>query len=52
MKAEVFLPDDYRPADGEPFMNDLQLEYFRRTDSATKRPRNGRLFPDTHGLPD
>jgi DnaK suppressor protein len=30
MKAEVFLPDDYRPAEGEPFMNDLQLEYFRR----------------------
>ncbi len=30
MKAEVFLPDDYRPADDEPFMNDKQLEYFRR----------------------
>lgn len=30
MKAEVFLPDDYRPAEGEPFMNDRQLEYFRR----------------------
>lgn len=30
MKAEVFLPEDYRPADDEPFMNDLQLEYFRR----------------------
>ncbi len=30
MKAEVFLPDDYRPAEGEPFMNELQLEYFRR----------------------
>jgi DnaK suppressor protein len=30
MKAEVFLPEDYRPAEGEPFMNDLQLEYFRR----------------------
>ena len=30
MKAEVFLPDDYRPAEDEPFMNDLQLEYFRR----------------------
>src|SRR5690606_10259085 len=29
MKAEVFLPDDYRPAEGEPFMNDRQLEYFR-----------------------
>lgn len=30
MKAEVFLPDDYRPAEDEPFMNALQLEYFRR----------------------
>jgi DnaK suppressor protein len=30
MKAETFLPDDYRPAEGEPFMNDRQLEYFRR----------------------
>lgn len=30
MKQEVFLPEDYRPAEGEPFMNDLQLEYFRR----------------------
>lgn len=30
MKAEIFLPDDYRPAETEPFMNDRQLEYFRR----------------------
>tara|TARA_R110001583_G_scaffold188237_1_gene350114 strand:+ start:19081 stop:19566 length:486 start_codon:yes stop_codon:yes gene_type:complete len=30
MKAEAFLPDDYRPAEGEPFMNERQLEYFRR----------------------
>ena len=30
MKAESFLPDDYRPADDEPFMNDRQVEYFRR----------------------
>ncbi|WP_072506315.1 RNA polymerase-binding protein DksA [Phaeobacter porticola] len=30
MKQEVFLPDDYRPADNEPFMNDRQQEYFRR----------------------
>ncbi len=22
MKPEVFLPDDYRPAEDEPFMND------------------------------
>ena len=30
MKAEVFLEDDYRPAEDEPFMNDRQTEYFRR----------------------
>ncbi len=30
MKAESFLQDDYRPAEDEPFMNDRQLEYFRR----------------------
>ena len=30
MKAEVFLPDDYQPAENEPFMNERQMEYFRR----------------------
>jgi DnaK suppressor protein len=30
MKPEVFLADDYRPAKDEPFMNDRQLEYFKR----------------------
>ncbi|SER98235.1 transcriptional regulator, TraR/DksA family [Tranquillimonas rosea] len=30
MKAEIFLPDDYRPAEDEPFMNERQVEYFRR----------------------
>ena len=30
MKVEVFLPEDYRPAEDEPFMNERQLEYFRR----------------------
>ncbi|WP_092499500.1 RNA polymerase-binding protein DksA [Meinhardsimonia xiamenensis] len=30
MKPEVFLPEDYRPAEDEPFMNERQLEYFRR----------------------
>ncbi len=29
MKAESFLPDDYRPAADEPFMNEKQTEYFR-----------------------
>ena len=30
MKAEVIVPDNYRPADDEPCMNDTQLAYFRR----------------------
>jgi DnaK suppressor protein len=30
MKQEMFLPKDYRPAEDEPFMNDRQVEYFRR----------------------
>jgi DnaK suppressor protein len=30
MKAETFLPDDYVLVDSEPFMNDKQVEYFRR----------------------
>ncbi len=30
MKAEVFLPEDYKPAEDEPFMNERQMEYFRR----------------------
>jgi len=30
MKAETFLPENYRPAEDEPFMNERQLEYFRR----------------------
>ena len=30
MKAEHFLPEDYMPAEDEPFMNDRQMEYFRR----------------------
>jgi DnaK suppressor protein len=30
MKAQTFLPDDYRPAEDEPFMNERQTEYFRR----------------------
>lgn len=30
MKAETFISDDYRPAEDEPFMNEKQLEYFRR----------------------
>ena len=30
MKSVVCVPDDYEPSDDEPFMNELQLEYFRR----------------------
>lgn len=30
MKQEVFLADDYVPAQSEPFMNEKQVEYFRR----------------------
>jgi DnaK suppressor protein len=30
MNKEVVLSDDYYPAEDEPFMNDRQIEYFRR----------------------
>ncbi len=30
MKSEVFMDDDYRPAEDEPFMNERQHDYFRR----------------------
>ncbi len=30
MNQEVLLPDDYKPAENEPFMNKRQQEYFRR----------------------
>ncbi len=30
MKSEEILLDDYKPADDEPFMNERQVEYFRR----------------------
>lgn len=30
VKKQSFLPDDYTPAEDEPFMNDRQVEYFRR----------------------
>lgn len=29
-RAGIELPPEYRPSDDEPFMNDRQLEYFRR----------------------
>ena len=30
VKKQSFLPSDYTPAEDEPFMNDRQVEYFRR----------------------
>lgn len=30
MNSVVCVPDDYEPSDDEPFMNEMQLEYFRR----------------------
>lgn len=30
MTAELTMPDDYRPSVDEPFMNERQIEYFRR----------------------
>jgi len=36
MRAEVFLSDHYQPAEGEPFMNDRQVEYLRRKLNAWK----------------
>lgn len=59
MKAEVFLPEDYRPAEDEPFMNERQLEYFRRKLIAWKdelldesRSTVAVLQDDTRNIPD
>lgn len=59
MKPEVFLPDDYRPAEDEPFMNERQLEYFRRKLLAWKddllndsRETLADLASGTRNLPD
>ena len=30
MKADVILPDNYKPSEDEPFMNPKQREYFQR----------------------
>ena len=30
MKSEVLVPSDYSPSDDEPFMNEIQVEYFRQ----------------------
>ena len=52
MKAENFLPDDYRPAEDEPFMNDRQLEYFRRKLLAWKGDLMGDSKSTIAGLQD
>lgn len=59
MKPEVFLPDDYRPAEDEPFMNERQLEYFRKklTDWRDELLSDGRgtietLQDGTRNIPD
>ena len=59
MKAEVFLPDDYRPAEEEPFMNERQTEYFRKklTDWRDELLSDGRdtietLQDGTRNIPD
>ena len=30
MKSKVLVPRDYFPSDDEPFMNEIQVEYFRQ----------------------
>ncbi|CRK74061.1 DnaK suppressor protein [Nereida ignava] len=52
MKAETFLPDDYRPAEDEPFMNDRQLEYFRRKLLAWKHDLQSDTRDTIEGLQD
>ncbi len=52
MKPEVFLPDDYRPAEGEPFMKDRQLEYFRRKLNAWKEELLEQSAETLEGLQD
>lgn len=52
MKAEFFLPDDYRPAEDEPFMNERQLEYFRRKLLGWKDELLGETKSTIEGLQD
>ena len=52
MKAETFLPDAYHPAEGEPFMNERQLEYFRRKLIAWKHDLQGESRTTIEGLQD
>jgi DnaK suppressor protein len=52
MKAEVFLPENYRPAEDEPFMNERQLEYFRRKLIAWKQELLAESRDTIEGLQD
>ena len=59
MKSEVFLPEDYKPAEDEPFMNERQTEYFRKrlTDWRDELLSDGRdtietLQDGTRNIPD
>lgn len=52
MKVETFLPDDYRPAEDEPFMNDKQTEYFRRKLVAWKNDLLSETRDTIEGLQD
>ena len=52
MKAQTFLPKDYRPAEDEPFMNELQLEYFRRKLEAWKQELQDLSAETLEGLQD
>lgn len=52
MKAEVFLPKDYRPAEDEPFMSERQLEYFRRKLQSLKDEILGESKTTIEGLQD
>ncbi len=50
MKAEIFLADDYTPAEDEPFMNARQTEYFRRKLIAWKAELQGESRNTIEGL--
>ncbi len=52
MKRQTFLPDEYRPAEDEPFMNDRQLEYFRRKLLAWKHELLAQSAETLEGLQD
>ena len=52
MKAETFLPNDYAPAEDEPFMNERQTEYFRRKLLSWKAELLGETAITIEGLQD